>query len=145
MDDQIHYQNDDNRTGERRNFVRINANFVVSYYKYPGEVNHTDMSLTRNISLGGICFTTDNDFELGAILHITLRLPKVTKLIEFLGEVVFTKQEKGKNSIFDIGVKFVQAQEEDLYILQNIIKDCAASDSTIIINITERRKEEDNE
>ncbi|MCP4649862.1 MAG: PilZ domain-containing protein [PVC group bacterium] len=144
MDENIHYHPKGEDTGERRKFLRINANFVVSYHEHPGKVNNTDMTLTRNISLGGICFTSDKDFELGAILKIILRLPKVTKQIEFLGAVVSTKQENGKNSIFDIGVKFVEAEEEDLYILQNILKECASSGNknNLIISIEEKSEKE---
>jgi len=113
---------------ERRKFIRINTNFVVSYYVYPGHVNKTDMTLTRNVSLGGICFTTDKHFPPNTMLHITLRLPKIEKLLEAIGEVVYATQEKSKKLLFDLGIKFVQIDEKDLFILESIIKDCAAAD-----------------
>ena len=130
---------------ERRNFVRINANFVVSYYVYPGHVDRTDMTLTRNVSLGGICFTTDKHFPPGTILHITLRLPKVTKLIEFLGEVMYVKQEMNKKLLFDIGVKFVQSNEDDLYLIDKIINACASSGNKLnmIYEIKEHEDKKD--
>ncbi len=127
---------------ERRKFVRINANFVVSYYVYPGHIDRTDMTLTRNVSLGGICFTTDKHFPPGTILHITLRLPKVTKLIEVLGEVMYVKQEKNKKLLFDIGVKFVQAKEDDLYVIEKIITACANSNNKIDV-VYKIKKHED--
>ena len=116
---------------ERRRFLRIDANFVVSYYVYPDHVKRTDMTLTRNVSLGGICFTSDKHFPPGTILHITLRLPKVEKLIEALGEVVYVKQEKNKKFLFDIGLKFIRAEEDDLYIIEKVIKNCASSGKKI--------------
>jgi len=116
---------------ERRNFVRINANFVVSYYVYPGHVNRTDMTLTRNVSVGGICFTTDKHFPPGTILHITLRLPKVKNLVEILGEVMYVKQETNKKLLFDIGVKFVQCKDDDLHIIDKIISVCASSETKL--------------
>ncbi|MCG2712418.1 MAG: PilZ domain-containing protein [Candidatus Omnitrophica bacterium] len=130
-------------TYERRNFVRISANFVVSYYVYPGHINRTDMTLTRNISLGGICFTTDKHFAPGTILHITLRLPKVKKLIEALGEVMYVKQEINKKLLFDIGIKFVQAEEEDLYLIEKIIAACANSNNRV--NIAAKIKKHEDE
>ncbi len=131
-------------TYERRNFVRINANFVVSYYVYPGHIDRTDMTLTRNVSLGGICFTTDKHFPPGTILHITLRLPKVKRLVEVLGEVMYVKQEKNKKLLFDIGIKFVQANEDDLYLIEKIIAACASSNTKLNI-VYQIKKDEDKE
>ncbi len=118
---------------ERRQFVRINTNFVVSYYVYPGELNKTDMTLTRNVSLGGICFTTDKNFPKGTILHVTLRLPKVNHLIEVLAEVVYVKQEKNKKLLFDIGIKFIKVEDKDLMILEQTIKNCASDGKKIYL------------
>ncbi|MBU1088110.1 MAG: PilZ domain-containing protein [Candidatus Omnitrophica bacterium] len=116
---------------ERRQFIRINTNFVVSYYVYPGEINKTDMTLTRNVSLGGICFTTDYNFPMGTILHVTLRLPKVAHLVEVLAEVVYVQQEKNKKLLFDIGIKFIKVDDKDLLILEQTIKNCASEDNKI--------------
>ena len=143
MGEEAFYYNEDMRTGERRKFVRLKANFMVSYHVQPEEISNSDMTLTRNVSLGGVCFTVDKAFKYGTILHVSLRLPKISRAIEFLGEVVYSTQEKGKNSIYDIGLKFVQANDEDLYILQNIIKNCASSDTKIMLDIYERRKDSD--
>ncbi|MDD5746683.1 MAG: PilZ domain-containing protein [Candidatus Omnitrophica bacterium] len=146
MNEDIFYYEGKSGQQERRRFVRIGTNFVVSYYVYPGHLNKTDMSLTRNVSVGGICFTTDKHFPPGTILHITLRLPKVVKLIETLGEVVYVQQEKNKKFLFDLGVKFLQASEEDLYLLENIIKDCASLQTKLELDLTtrEHQKNEDN-
>lgn len=130
-------------TFERRNFVRISANFVVSYYVYPGHVDRTDMTLTRNVSLGGICFTSDKHFPPGIILHITLRLPKVKKLIEVLGEVMYVKQEMNKKLLFDIGVKFVQCAEDDLYLMEKIIAACAGTNSKLNVVYKAKKHEEE--
>jgi len=116
---------------ERRQFVRINTNFVVSYYVYPGELNKTDMTLTQNVSLGGICFTTNKNFPMGTILHITLRLPKVDHLIDVLAEVVYVQQEKNKKLLFDIGVKFIKVANKDLMILEQTIENCASDGNKI--------------
>ena len=118
---------------ERRRFLRVGANFVLSYYIIPGQVQKSDMTMTRNVSLGGICFTTDKNFPVGTLLHLTLRLPKVDKLIEVIGEVVYIKQEKNKKLLFDIGVKFLKAEEEDLYILDKVVKRCTSSANKVII------------
>ncbi|MBU1043679.1 MAG: PilZ domain-containing protein [Candidatus Omnitrophica bacterium] len=119
---------------ERRQFIRINTNFVVSYYIYPGDINKTDMTLTRNVSLGGICFTTDNNFPRGTILHITLRLPEITHLVEVLGEVVYVKQEKNKKLLFDIGIKFIKVNDNDLLTLEQTIKNCASAGKKILLS-----------
>ncbi len=119
--------------GERRRFLRVGANFVLSYYVVPGEVKKTDMTMTRNISLGGICFTSDKNFPNGTMLHLTLRLPKVDKLVEVIGEVVYIRQEKNKKLLFDIGVKFLKADENDLYILDRVVKNSMSLANKVII------------
>jgi len=144
MSEENHYNEGSINPQERRRFVRISTNFVVSYYVYPGHINKTDMSLTRNVSLGGVCFTSDKHFPPGTILHITLRLPKVTKLIETLGEVVYVQQERNKKFLFDLGIKFIQAEENDLYLLENIIKECASTQTKIELDLT-AREHRDNE
>lgn len=128
---QMSNENTEYTPNERRQFVRINTNFVISYYVYPGEINKTDMTLTRNVSLGGVCFTTDNNFPMGTILHITLRLPKVVRLVEVLAEVVYVKQEKNKKLLFDIGIKFIKVEDKDLFILEQTIKNCASEGKKI--------------
>ena len=130
---------------ERRKFLRIDANFVVSYYVYPGAVDQTDMTLTRNVSLGGICFTSDKYFASGTILHITLRFPKVTRLIETLCEVMYVKQEKNKKLLFDIGLKFVQVKDDDLYIIEKVIKECASSGKKIYFEQKEKEKKDEKD
>ncbi|MFH1062456.1 MAG: PilZ domain-containing protein [Candidatus Omnitrophota bacterium] len=135
--------NNEYTPSERRQFVRINTNFVVSYYVYPGEINKTDMTLTRNVSLGGVCFTTDKNFPMGTILHVTLRLPKVTRLIEVLAEVVYVKQEKSKKLLFDIGIKFIKVEDKDLLILEQTIKNCASEGKKI--HLSAKLNKEKNE
>jgi len=144
MSEENYYYDTNSGQKDRRRFVRINTNFVVSYYVYPGHINKTDMSLTRNVSVGGICFTSDKHFPPGTILHVTLRLPKITKLIETLGEVMYVQQERNKKFLFDLGVKFVQAQEEDLFLLENVIKECASTQTKIELEIRPRETQ-DNE
>jgi len=116
-----------NKAGERRKFLRISATFVVSYYIYPSEAKKIDMTLTHNISLGGICFSADRDFAMGTILNVSLKLPKIDRLIVFLGKVVYINNQKDRPSLYDIGLKFVEAEEQDLFILENIIKACKSS------------------
>ncbi|MFH2144723.1 MAG: PilZ domain-containing protein [Candidatus Omnitrophota bacterium] len=111
---------------EQRRFWRINANFVVSYYLYPAAARNSDMSLTRNIGLGGVCFTCDRKFKTGDLLHISLKLPNTERLIVFLGKVVYLNKHAKNNSLFDIGVKFVQAEDNDLFVLDSIIGACAS-------------------
>ena len=52
---------------------------------------------------------------------------KVKKLIEVLGEVKYVKQEMNKKLLFDIGLKFIQTKDEDLYLIDKIITACASS------------------
>ena len=129
-DDELFYHGEPDYAGaEKRTFLRVNVNFVVGYYVFPGQVEQRDASCTRNVSAGGVCFTTEAYFAKGTILHISLQLPQVTRLVEFLGEVSFVTQEDKGKQVYDTGVKFVKADEEDLKLLERLIKECAARET----------------
>ncbi|MCM8812432.1 MAG: PilZ domain-containing protein [Candidatus Omnitrophica bacterium] len=113
----------DYQRGEKRRFLRVKSHYVINYYVYPGHEHRSDSSITQDISVGGICFATDKHYPPGTLLHITLRILKLEHPLVFVGEVVYVRKEARKSFSFDIGVKFVEASEHDLYVMENIIRD----------------------
>lgn len=55
---------------------------------------------------------------------------------------MYVKQEKNKKLLFDIGVKFVQVEEKDLYILDKTIAACASSGTKLNIDYTIKKHED---
>ena len=92
---------------ERRRFVRVKGNFVVSYKDITTKEAKTDVSQTKDISVGGLLFTSQEKFALGTILSLKLRLPDSYDYINVKVEVVASKQLV-KDVLYDIRAKFVK-------------------------------------
>lgn len=106
---------------ERRRFVRINANFVVSYIDVTPEVSKSDITQTKNIGLGGILVTTDRKIKAGTILKIKLMIPTAPTYVEVKVEVVGCKEEV-KDLIYETRGRFVVLKDEDKDYIYKIIE-----------------------
>ncbi len=95
---------------ERRQFPRVNANFVVSY-RIKEIRDGYDLSQTKNVSQGGILLTTNREFKKGIFLAMTIRFPLVRQKIEVTGEVVSSRQIV-RNLIYETRIKFLDLNEE---------------------------------
>jgi len=111
---------------ERRRFVRINANFVVSYIDVTPEVSKSNITQTKNIGLGGILVTTDRKIKAGTILKIKLMIPTAPTYVEVKVEVVGCK-EKVKDLIYEIRGRFVVLKDEDKDYVYKIVESYSRS------------------
>jgi hypothetical protein len=108
---------------ERRKFVRINGTYVVSYEDISGQGIGADITQTRNISAGGVWFTTEKRFPAASILKIKLRIPDAPDYMELNVKVVESKQ-KIKGMMCDTRVKFIDIKEKERYYITKLIEDC---------------------
>jgi hypothetical protein len=70
-----------NKQRERRKFERIQKQFVLTY-KVRGKDEKFEVSQIKNISEGGILFTTSKDFLPETILEIELKTPISAKSVK---------------------------------------------------------------
>lgn len=84
---------------QRRKAPRVAGNFVVAYRILEGEAK-SDMTQTKNVSLGGMLLTTNRKFPVGAKLALEIRLPVDPSPIMLVGSVVESK-EVVSNLIYD--------------------------------------------
>lgn len=94
---------------ERREFGRVEIPILVSY-RIRGELK-TDISHAKNISEGGLLFTSDKDFDPNTVLVLKLKLPLSPEWFDIIGEVAESKEVK-KNLIYEIRVRFIDIAEE---------------------------------
>jgi len=100
---------------EKRKFVRLSALVDVVYNKRAATAK--EMSLTRNISQGGICLIAYDELNEQDVLDLKLYLPEDNTPIQAIGKVVWVKEfiigsiEEGKR--FDVGIEFMDIKEED--------------------------------
>ena len=106
---------------ERRRFVRIGANFVVSYRDASSKEAKSDISQTRNISTGGLLFTTDKQFKKDSILILRLRLPDAAEYINVKVKVIASKQ-KAKGILYETRVHFIGIRDDDREAIRKIVE-----------------------
>ncbi len=102
---------------EKRKFARLNALVDVVYTKYPTAAKE-ELSLTKNISKGGICLIVYEDLKESDVLNLKIFLPGDKIAINAMGRVVWVKEftigdiPEGKRS--DVGIEFIKISEDDL-------------------------------
>ena len=101
---------------ERRRFVRLNAQVDIAYSKVDTQ-NKENLSLTKNISAGGICLICYEPVRVKDMLDLKIILPVSQEPIKVLGRVVWVKEfivggpERGKR--YDAGIEFVEINDGD--------------------------------
>ncbi|MDD5585233.1 MAG: PilZ domain-containing protein [Candidatus Omnitrophica bacterium] len=106
---------------ERRNFPRLNANFVVSY-RVKEVPEGYDLSQTKNVGQGGILLTTNRKFENGTHLAMSIRFPFIAKRIEVTGAVVDSK-EIVRDLIYETRIQFLDLDTEFFQKLGEFVKE----------------------
>ena len=96
-------QNWDNR--ERRHYIRIEKHFVISYYdKNDATVKH-NISQLKNISLGGMCFITSQQYEPRTKMGVELKTPYLDQAVHIEGAVL-QSHEKVPHMIYETRLSF---------------------------------------
>ena len=95
---------------DRREFARLEKNFVVSYRIY-GDSDAIDTSQTRNIGEGGMLLTTNRSLEKGTVLAIEIKLPFFPMPIRLLGNTLESK-EIAKNLIYETRLSFTYMDDQ---------------------------------
>jgi len=111
---------------ERRRFVRINANFVVSYIDVTPEMSKSNITQTKNIGLGGILITTDREVAAETVLKVKLKIPTAPAYVEVKIKVLDCK-EKIKDLLYEIRGRFVVLKDEDKDYIYKVIESYSRS------------------
>lgn len=96
---------------ERRKYVRISDSLMVSYQKMLDSFKASCRSV--DISENGIRLSISQRIEPGSVLKLWVNLEGIMSPIEALGEVVWLKERIDAKSVFDIGIKFLEIDDED--------------------------------
>jgi len=103
----------------RRQFVRIFRNFMVSYTLKGKEGMRHEMSQVNNISRGGINFSATSLFQRGSELVMELKTPFLNDKVQLEG-VVLEAKEKIPNMIYTIRVEFRNVSPQAADVLAKI-------------------------
>lgn len=72
-------------------------------------------TVTQNVGIGGVCVLLEKEIERFAECQVRLNLDSEKNKVECKGRVVWkvgTKEPKDKRSHYDIGIEFVDLEEE---------------------------------
>ncbi|NQT75920.1 MAG: PilZ domain-containing protein [Candidatus Omnitrophica bacterium] len=120
MPDKPEKLNPESYVFERREFIRISGNFVVSYSDVTTREAKSDITQTKNISAGGIFLTTDRKFPVGTVLRVKLRLPDTPDYIDIKVKVMGSHQ-RVKGVLYDTRVKFIRIRDEDRVFIRKMV------------------------
>ena len=105
-------------TNERRAFKRVNRRFNVTFKPHADQSAHSSTSVTKNISLGGVYFTSLKKFDIGQLVDCRINIPKATEEGKWIARVVRCEDMEGHVvNTYGIAVEFVESfgnAEKDL-------------------------------
>jgi len=101
---------------ERRKFRRLNTLVDVTYAKHTSSEKEK-LSLTKNISQGGICLILYDEIKSSDLLDIKIYLPDDKNPIIALGKVAWVKEfivgSETRGKRYDAGIEFIKINEKD--------------------------------
>jgi hypothetical protein len=117
-----------NQGNERRKHPRIEKHFIINVYDIDKPGSDHCISQIKNVSRGGLCFSSSFPFDLGTRLQTMIKTPYMGQAVSIITKVVDSK-EKVANVIYDIRVSIEEASPEAEEILQKIEKSFLQSQS----------------
>lgn len=108
-----------NSGNERRRHIRVDRNFILTYFDKNTPNVKNEITQLRNISKGGLCFVATKSFPVSMVLIIEMRTPFTTGTVIFEG-IVLESRERIRNLIYDVRLEFKNIQPIALEILEKI-------------------------
>lgn len=112
---------------DRRKSIRIDTELDVLYEVSSQARPKKRITMTRNISLGGINLGLNEKLFPGTVLDLQLNIPESSRPIFVQGKIVWVKEiakrfikPKGQR-IFAAGIQFIQINPEDVATLHSYI------------------------
>lgn len=111
---------------DRRKYPRAELHYAVRYKAEGSEGNGYRMVFLRNISRGGILFTTDEELRIGSTIKMEIDLPRRSR-VPITGKVVRCQevQKPGKIKVYKVALQFTgfMIHRETLDYIDNIVKE----------------------
>lgn len=101
------------QTNEKRAFKRIDDSLQIKYEILNSDFIMPLTSYTKNVSKGGFLFRSNVPVNLSSVLKLKFYLNDFSEFICADAKVVRV-EEVVENKIYDIGIKFININEEDI-------------------------------
>lgn len=93
---------------ERRKSIRIGTYHLLRYINYGTKgISHPILSVSRNISGGGLMFVTKERLSMGDKIELELNFPPFGEPIKAIAQVVYIKKKEHSDK-WQIGVRFIE-------------------------------------
>jgi len=103
---------------ERRRFPRLPFNTKVEYKVLDQEEARFFTTVTKDISIGGICIRLLEKFQPGTILKLNFSIPGLNKPIIAKGRIVWVRQlSTGISRLYESGIEFASINDDDRKII----------------------------
>jgi len=105
---------------ERRQYVRVQKNFILTYFdpKEPKEIH--EITQLKNISLGGMCFVTSKKLASGTALGINVNTPYVSDTTYVEGTVL-QSHEKVSGIVYETRFQYENLSPDAEFVLNKLI------------------------
>lgn len=104
---------------ERRQHPRIEKHFIITYYDLEKSDAEHCISQLKNISRGGVCFSSSLLFKTGTRLHAMIKTPFMGQTVNFEVRVVDC-EEKIPNTVYHVRAKIENPTPQTDEILKKI-------------------------
>ena len=109
----------DNPSNERRKYLRIYRNFIMSYHEKGKSMIKHNVSQVNNVSKGGLGFASTHPLKQGVVVTIDLKAPFIADPIRLEGVVLGCK-EKIPELIYEVRLQFQEISQQALTALEKI-------------------------
>jgi hypothetical protein len=107
---------------EKMKFPRVNARFVISY-RIVEQDKIIDLTQIKNLSLGGMLFTTMENFTAGTQLAVEMRVPVDTDPVKIIGKVI-DSCKVARGTIYNTRIEFLSIDDKHADKIKETIKRC---------------------
>lgn len=106
---------------ERRQYPRVNKNFVLSYFTQTHPDKKIEITQLKNISQGGMCFITTQSFAPDTALSIELKTPFISETTCLQGRVL-KSHEKAEGLLYETRLQFTELSPHGQFLLDKLIE-----------------------
>ena len=109
-----------NSVENKRRFTRVGASLPLEYRDLRKSAELPKGSLLRNISEGGVCFSSKEFMSLACRLVLNINLPNTTRPIKAISKVAWIRRVPSTNQ-YEMGNQFLEITKEDRAQITNFV------------------------
>ncbi len=115
------YKQSDPERPDRRRYIRIKKNFILTYHDKACPQRKYEITQLKNLSLGGMCLVTTQAYEPNTKLCLDMKTPFIADKVSFSGTVL-ESHKKVTNILYETRLAFDALDQEQKFLLSRIIE-----------------------